>query len=95
MSEPSSYLYHPRNILGDVRTGDEHSWADEFRFLWTHDRDKMLALLDSVLTDGIREPVVIGEDGRLHDGHHRMAAAIALQLGPIEVLDHRKAEETQ
>ena len=93
MSEPKSYLYHPRNIIGDVRTGDEHSWADEFKVLWSNDSRGMLALMNSVLKEGIREPVVIGADGRLWDGHHRLAVAIALQLGPIEVLDHRVPAE--
>ncbi|MFF1946928.1 hypothetical protein ACFVWF_32845 [Rhodococcus qingshengii] len=90
MSEPKSYLHHPSNIIGEVRPGDEHSWSDEFKFLWTNDQRGMLELVDSIAKEGIREAVVIGADGRLWDGHHRLAVAIALQLGPIEVLDHRE-----
>lgn len=93
MSKPERYLHHPQDIIGEVRPGDEHSWADEFKFLWTTDRRGMLELVDSITEVGIREPVVIGADGRLWDGHHRVAVAIALQLGPIEVLDHRNIPE--
>ncbi|MCW2092487.1 UNVERIFIED_ORG: hypothetical protein M2328_005767 [Rhodococcus erythropolis] len=94
MSEPSSYLYHPRNIIDEVQTGDGLTWAEEFQFLWQYRWVRLIDLMQSVRENGIREPIVIGDDGRLWDGHHRMAVAIALQLGPIEVLDHRKTEET-
>lgn len=92
MREPKQYLYHPQNIIGEVRPGDDHSWAAEFKFLWTNDQHRMLELMASITKEGVCEPVVIGSDGRLWDGHHRLAVAIALQLGPIGVLDYRKLE---
>jgi hypothetical protein len=68
-----------------VKDGDEIGWAEEFQWLWTVHRTEMLELMDSVLCDGFREPILVGNDGRLWDGHHRLAVALALHLPfPVE-----------
>lgn len=89
MTEPQCRTFDPKVLIAEVSTGDLHSWSNEFEFLWTQHRRAMLNLLDDVAERGIREPVVIGSDGRLWDGHHRVAVAIALHLNQIEAVDHR------
>ncbi|MBY4381896.1 hypothetical protein HQO24_10605 [Rhodococcus fascians] len=87
----SEYFAHPGFIMRDVEVGSrEHSWADELREMWTEPhRSVTLDILDSVLQVGIREPLMIGDDGRLWDGHHRLAVAVALGLTSIPVTDLR------
>lgn len=67
-------------VMATVGPGDGHAWADELNFLWTVLRHRVLDVLDSVLVEGFREPIVLGPDGRLWDGHHRVAVALALDL---------------
>ncbi|MFD7247813.1 hypothetical protein ACFV6Y_38430 [Streptomyces massasporeus] len=67
-------------LMEEVRDGDQHGWPAELRLLWTEDRDKLLALMDRVLAEGFLTPVQIGDDGRLWDGHHRVAVAAALGI---------------
>lgn len=80
-------------ILNDVDTGDGHSWQQEFRWLWTHDTAKMQAIVQSIAENGIYNPIQIGKPAggdvdkrpRMWGGHHRVAAAAALQLPTMPV----------
>lgn len=67
-------------LMEEVQDGDQHGWATELRSLWTEDREKLLALMDQVLAEGFLTPVEVGPDGRLWDGHHRVAVAAALGI---------------
>lgn len=67
-------------VMSAVTPGDPHTWATELRGLWTEHRDQLLALMDRVLAEGFLEPIVLGHDGRLWDGHHRLAVAKALGI---------------
>lgn len=73
-----------QNVIEHYKTGDEIRWADELEFLWTKRRAHLLKLMDSVLEGGFREPITLGNDGRVWDGHHRLAVALALDV-PIPV----------
>lgn len=78
---------HPRppdNVIEHYKDGDEVGWSTELEWLWTDDRERMLALMDLVLKEGFQEPILLGNDGRLWDGHHRIAVALALQI-PVPV----------
>ncbi|MFE7797016.1 hypothetical protein [Nocardia sp. NPDC057440] len=66
--------------------GDETGWAAEFEFLWTRDRERTLKIMDSVLDRGYDHPVLLGDDGRVWDGHHRIAVAVALNLSQIPTI---------
>ncbi len=68
------------SVMAAVTPGDQHTWATELRRLWTEHRDQLLALMDRVLAEGFLEPIVLGFDGRLWDGHHRLAVAKALGI---------------
>lgn len=54
-------------------SGDEEwSWSEELkalsRTLWFHE------LVDDIREKGVKEPVLLGADGRVWDGHHRILA---------------------
>jgi hypothetical protein len=59
----------------------DHSWADEFAELMRPDNETTQAILDRVDSEGIDfaddyAPVMLGSDGRVWDGHHRICIAI-------------------
>lgn len=68
------------DIMAAVAPGSGLTWTEELNDLWTRDRCDMLRLLQSVVDKGICRPVLIGPDGRLWDGHHRVAVALALNV---------------
>ncbi|KZM72278.1 hypothetical protein [Nocardia terpenica] len=80
-------------VLNDVDAGAAHAWDYELRWLWTHDRHKTLAMVQSVAKSGIREPIWIrrpaGPDAdsrpSMLGGNHAVAAAVALQLPTVPV----------
>jgi len=43
-------------------------------------------LVEDVQLNGVKEPVLLGADGRVWDGHHRILAAIACDLETIPVV---------
>jgi hypothetical protein len=64
-------------ITGMFRPGSYHgawSWQDETLDLFSGERAAAtIALLRTIAEDGeIREAVVLGHDGRVWDGHHRI-----------------------
>lgn len=74
---------HPQDLTNAYQPGDPHSWAEEFRWLRENHAAKLRALFHDVLKNGIREPVLLGDDGRLWDGHHRLYVANALGFTSI------------
>lgn len=72
-------------LLTEFRDGDEHGWDVEFEYLRTHHGSKIRDLIGSVLRTGIRRPILIGDDGRVWDGHHRLYAAHTLGFKQVPV----------
>lgn len=72
-------------LLAEVRDGDEHGWDAEFEYLRTQHGAKVRELIGSVLRAGIRRPILIGDDGRVWDGHHRLYAAHVLGFKQVPV----------
>lgn len=78
---------HPLDIMADYKPGDRwdrepgdtlpNGWGTEWRLLWTFRGRKMRRLTLSALLFGIRKPILLGSDGRVWDGHHRLLAAHA------------------
>lgn len=63
-------------LFAEVAVGScEHAWTDEIAWCWENEPDYMAALVGAIERDGQRKPVMIGDDDRLWDGHHRVAAA--------------------
>lgn len=75
------------HILRDYRDGDEIGWDAEFNYLRTspEHRSRLGHLLLSVAEHGIREPILLGSDGRIRDGHHRLCVADALGIADVPV----------
>lgn len=72
------------HLLGVYSVGSgDWSWQDEYQKLI--DRPVTQRLLAEVREDGIREPVLLGTDGRVWDGHHRITVAMHLGLDSVPV----------
>lgn len=79
-------------LIETVRDGDEHGWATEFEWLRLNRPEEIRALALSVLTKGFLEPVLIGNDGRLWDGHHRVYVAHVLGYDEIPVTTNEEGD---
>ncbi|MGW5519049.1 hypothetical protein [Nocardia africana] len=79
-----------QRVLDLVEPGDGGSWEDELAWLWSKHAERMTALIESVIENGICEHIQIGittdYEFRMWDGHHRVAAAVALGLPEIPVI---------
>jgi hypothetical protein len=83
-----------QRILTEVRCGSkdwpwEEEWADLAR---RHSETGYLdRLAEKISENGITMPVLIGSDGRLWDGHHRLCIAVRLGIGyvPVEIVPPR------
>lgn len=75
-------------------THDENwTWHDEMRWLDDMHAERFAALVADIDRRGQRTPVIVGDDGRLWDGHHRVCALA--RLGRRWVTFHRYADLTE
>lgn len=77
-------------VLADVRCGSQDwTWDEEWADLdQRHAETGYLDRLEQqIRANGITMPVLIGSDGRLWDGHHRLRIAVRLGIGyvPVEI----------
>lgn len=72
-------------VLAGWRDGDEHGWDTEFDLLWSTHQGHLDMLTTSIQESGIREPILLGTDGRVWDGHHRLCVASTLALHTVPV----------
>jgi hypothetical protein len=88
----------PMDLMLEYKPGDEwdegpgdtlpNGWGTEKRLLWTRHKRKMLRLVWSIYVFGVRKPILLGTDGRVWDGHHRLLAAhVAKRRVPFEEAD--------
>lgn len=74
------------HLLGTFAVGSAlWSWHDEYDDLMKRDATEMEVLIASIRADGIHEPILLGSDGRVWDGHHRICAAMHLGLDTVPV----------
>lgn len=78
-----------RAVLAGWRDGDEVGWEIEFAWLRSERQEYIDMLATSVQETGIRLPVLLGSDGRVWDGHHRLCVAdmLAMDTVPCEFAD--------
>lgn len=81
-------------VLDCWQDGDVRGWAEEFAWLESNHGDALDLLTDSIRADGIREPIVLGSDGRVWDGHHRLYVATRLALRTVPVVFPTVASRT-
>lgn len=72
-------------LLKVVRDGDEVGWDVELGELWEARTDYLDILATSIQETGIQTPILIGSDGRVWDGHHRLAVAQKLGLSEVPI----------
>lgn len=82
MSAGTMDLAHLLNVYQD---GDENGWDAEFAFLQAEHSIRIGQLYADVAVRGIREPIQLGPDGRVWDGHHRLCVAALLKLDTVPV----------
>lgn len=97
MSDQSLTAIVPRHerwplarILRDFRPGlevDDWTWDDVHHRMWNDPEHaaKTQAIADSLVEEGQRRPINLGTDGRVWDGHHRIAAAMRLVFDTLMV----------
>lgn len=71
------------DLLSNFKDGNETGWSAEFEWLWRFQSAHLFKLVRDIAVNGIQNPVLLGNDGRVWDGHHRIAAAVALGLEDI------------
>lgn len=77
-----------KKLLSSYRPGsgdDNWTWGDEAGDLLNREPDYMKQLKDDICKDGIKEPILLGTDKRIWDGHHRIVVAILLDLDDVPV----------
>src|SRR5690606_15690221 len=74
-------------LLSVVRDGDEHGWQTEFELLWSAPAQTAAMDIRAAPSqeEGVRVPILIGTDGRVWDGHHRLAVAHRLGLPEVPI----------
>ena len=83
------------DLMLQYTPGDEHSWEAEFSYLWYDDVGRLLEVIGEVMEFGIETPIDLGPDGRVWDGHHRIAAAVELGLSYVPVNFISSVDENQ
>lgn len=86
-----------RELLAEYRDGDEHGWETEFRNLMLNPvhASRLRDIAESAATEGIREPILLGNDGRVWEGHHRLCVAYVggIESVPVEYASASDEEE--
>lgn len=95
--EPHDFVYiRVENLIKKYRPGsqgDDWSWYDEVLDLSSRG-DKLRKLVEDVSSRGIHPdldyPILLGNDGRIWDGHHRICAALLTgkQFIPVVLSSH-------
>jgi hypothetical protein len=80
------------DVLRDYQDGDEHGWDTEFQWLRENDAERLRLLTDSIRREGIKQPIVLGPDGRVWDGHHRLCVAGTLGITSVPVITPEAVE---
>lgn len=81
-----------REVMLKWRPGSfDHTWEEEILDLFCRDTIHMAELIIDIRKNGMRDPVLLGNDGRMWDGHHRTAVyyllgqdLIAIEYGEDE-----------
>lgn len=78
-------------VMSDYLTGDGDGWFGEFKYLREEHANKIRALTRDVLMHGMKEPILLGDDGRVWDGHNRIYVAYHMGFESIPVKYARNA----
>lgn len=73
----------PEKIMEGWRPGSYDkpwTWKDECLDIWAQNIEELMA---DINVNGIKEPVILGDDGRVWEGHHRICIAYWLSLPEV------------
>jgi hypothetical protein len=87
--------YVPGSAEYALNSADSWTWDDEHRDLMGNDFEAMTALIGSIMLNGMQEPVLLGDDRRVWNGHHRIVAAKELGMTRIPVAFVAAIRETE
>lgn len=87
-----------RRVLTEVRCGSaDWPWEDEWADLDRRHADTgyLDRLEEQIRENGITTPVLIGSDGRLWDGHHRLRIAVraGIDYVPVEIITPTETQQ--
>lgn len=80
------------DLLRDYTPGDGHSWDDEMQWIKANHWDRYVHMYFSIQLNGFYKPILLGDDGRVWDGHHRITAAYQLGIKHVPV-EHAKGDD--
>lgn len=73
-------------ILARWRPGSEDwDWPSEFAYLQEYDSHIIARLIRDIAKNGVLDPLLLGDDGRVWDGHHRLLVARILGITELPV----------
>lgn len=81
-------------ILANYKDGDERGWDVEFKYLDEWHAVKLWELTVDVAHNGMIEPIELGYDGRVWNGHHRLRVATVLNMEFVPVHHVQRTEVT-
>jgi hypothetical protein len=77
-------------LLEDYLDGDEVGWRETFEELRVKQGHRIRVLTRQILDRGIVDPNMLGDDGRIWDGHHRIYIAFVLGFTHVPVKPARE-----
>lgn len=78
-------LVRTDHLLGVYHVGSgDWTWQEEYDDLI--DEYKQQELIQRIAAEGIQKPVLLGDDGRVWDGHHRIVAAMHIGIDEVPVV---------
>ena len=83
MSDPESMSMS--RVLAEYAPGDGGTWLQEFAWMALHSSRKLRGLALSIEEIGVQRPILLGDDGRVWDGHHRICIALELRISTVNV----------
>lgn len=74
-------------ILENFTPGEEaNAWSDEFVWIIENDYTHTARLAREVKRVGMNLPILLGNDGRVWNGHHRLLVALILGMTEVPVV---------
>ena len=75
-----------QEILARWRPGSgDWDWPTEWASLARESGDHLVQLMEDIVANGVQRPVLLGDDGRVWDGHHRLMVASLLGIESLAV----------
>lgn len=72
---------------------DDWTWSQEFEELLSVHVDQLDRLSEDIQVNGILQPILLDDDGRVWDGHHRIVVAFGLGFEEVPVENPREHHE--